>query len=107
MAIKPQSRPATDPDRRLPITPPSMCETSLLMFSDDAVIGGVVMHWPESEGEGGMTLAESKSVAPSKVKGPVRCHRCQLKCRDAEHYLSHKCEPRVPPDCLSLPSRWR
>jgi hypothetical protein len=29
----------------------------------------------------------------SKVKGPIRCHKCQLKCRDAEHYLNHKCEP--------------
>jgi hypothetical protein len=29
----------------------------------------------------------------SKVKGPVRCHKCQLKCIDAHHYLSHKCEP--------------
>ena len=31
----------------------------------------------------------------SKVKGPIRCHKCQLMCRDAEHYLSHlsrKCE---------------
>jgi len=30
----------------------------------------------------------------SEVKGPIRCHKCQLLCRDAEHYLSHKCEPR-------------
>ena len=33
----------------------------------------------------------------SKVKGPIRCHKCQLMCRDAEHYLSHirnKCEPK-------------
>jgi hypothetical protein len=30
--------------------------------------------------------------AASKVKGPVRCHKCRLTCRDAEHYLSHKCE---------------
>jgi hypothetical protein len=31
----------------------------------------------------------------SKVEGPIRCHKCQLMCRDAEHYLSHisnKCE---------------
>ncbi len=28
---------------------------------------------------------------PSKVKGPVRCHKCQLLCRDAEHYLNHTC----------------
>jgi hypothetical protein len=29
--------------------------------------------------------------AASKVKGPVRCHKCQLICVDAKHYLSHKC----------------
>jgi hypothetical protein len=36
--------------------------------------------------------------APKKsvplVKGPIRCHKCQLKCQDAEEYLSHTCEPR-------------
>ncbi len=30
----------------------------------------------------------------SKVKGPIRCHKCQLKCVDAAHYLSHNCEPK-------------
>jgi len=44
-----------------------------------------------------MTLirkATPEAVNPvSKVKGPIRCHKCQLKCRDAEHYLSHKCSP--------------
>jgi len=42
-----------------------------------------------------------KAPAPSKpravrsvVKGPIRCHKCQLSCRDADEYLSHKCEPR-------------
>ena len=35
----------------------------------------------------------------SKVKGPIRCHKCQLMCRDAEHYLSHECEPK--PSSLS------
>ena len=40
----------------------------------------------------------------SKVKGPIRCHKCQLKCRDAEHYLSHKCKPALPPDCSPYPS---
>jgi len=34
----------------------------------------------------------------SKVKGPIRCHTCQLKCSDAEHYLSHKCEPKPSSD---------
>jgi hypothetical protein len=27
----------------------------------------------------------------SKVKGPIRCHKCQVICRDAKHYLSHQC----------------
>jgi hypothetical protein len=39
----------------------------------------------------------------SKVKGPIRCHKCQLKCRDAEHYLSHKCEIPSAPKCLPYP----
>jgi hypothetical protein len=60
---------------------------------DEAVTDGVVMHWPESE-RSEKTLAASSSGTPSKVKGPIRCHKCQLKCRDADHYLRHKCEPR-------------
>jgi hypothetical protein len=45
------------------------------------------------------SLSDQERPAPkpqsvrSPVKGPIRCHKCQLKCRDAEHYLSHKCEP--------------
>ena len=39
----------------------------------------------------------------SKVKGPIRCHKCQLKCRDAEHYLSHECNPAPAPDCSPFP----
>jgi hypothetical protein len=31
------------------------------------------------------------------VKGPIRCHNCQMKCVDAEHYLAHDCVPRRPP----------
>ncbi len=38
----------------------------------------------------------------SKVKGPIRCHKCQLMCRDAEHYLSHECKPKPPSDCLAF-----
>ena len=34
----------------------------------------------------------------SKVKGPIRCHKCQLMCRDAEHYLSHECKPKPHSD---------
>ena len=45
--------------------------------------------------------------AVSKVKGPIRCHTCQLKCSDAEHYLSHKCEPKPSSDCLAFPSASR
>ena len=39
----------------------------------------------------------------SKVKGPIRCHKCQLMCRDAEHYLSHKCEPKLSSACMVFP----
>ena len=28
------------------------------------------------------------------VKGPIRCHKCQLLCSDAKHYLTHTCTPR-------------
>jgi hypothetical protein len=39
---------------------------------------------------------KEKSVkrTPTPVPGPIRCHKCQLKCRDADHYLQHKCETR-------------
>jgi hypothetical protein len=28
------------------------------------------------------------------VKGPIRCHKCQMLCRDAEEYLNHSCNPK-------------
>jgi hypothetical protein len=28
----------------------------------------------------------------SKVILSVRCHKCQLMCRDAEHYIGHECK---------------
>jgi Pyruvate/2-oxoacid:ferredoxin oxidoreductase delta subunit len=41
-----------------------------------------------------MAVVKWKDANPvSKVKGPIRCHKCQLMCRDSGHYLSHKCEP--------------
>jgi hypothetical protein len=33
----------------------------------------------------------ARSARPPKVKGPIRCHKCQQKCPDAEHYLNHAC----------------
>jgi hypothetical protein len=33
-------------------------------------------------------------VVRSEVKGPIRCHKCQLNCHDASEYLGHKCEPK-------------
>lgn len=39
------------------------------------------------------TTKTEYSKNPSKVKGPIRCHKCQLVCRDAEHYLNHICKP--------------
>jgi hypothetical protein len=29
---------------------------------------------------------------PPVVKGPIRCHKCQLVCQTAAEYLSHTCE---------------
>ena len=38
---------------------------------------------------------ELRIVKPKPlVRGPIRCHKCQLMCVDAEHYLSHSCTPR-------------
>jgi hypothetical protein len=34
----------------------------------------------------------SKKPAPI-VKGPIRCHKCQLSCQDATEYLGHTCQP--------------
>jgi hypothetical protein len=40
-----------------------------------------------------MASLKWKNANPaSKVVGPIRCHTCRLVCRDAEHYLSHKCQ---------------
>jgi hypothetical protein len=33
----------------------------------------------------------ARSARPPKVKGPIRCHKCQERCPDAEHYLNHAC----------------
>ena len=33
-------------------------------------------------------IRQEEVNSASKVKGPIRCHKCQLMCRDAEHYLS-------------------
>ena len=48
-------------------------------------------------------LASKAPRTPSKVKGPIRCHKCQLKCRDAEHYLSHTCKPAREPEVSPFP----
>lgn len=26
------------------------------------------------------------------VKGPIRCHKCRMLCRDADEYLNHHCD---------------
>jgi hypothetical protein len=36
-----------------------------------------------------------KRVAP-EVKGPIRCHKCQLICNDAVAYRGHQCNPHGP-----------
>ena len=40
-------------------------------------------------------IKQENSTSVHKVKGPLRCHTCRLMCRDAEHYLSHTCAPRL------------
>jgi hypothetical protein len=45
-----------------------------------------------------MALMKQKNTElVHKVKGPLRCHKCRMMCRDAEHYLSHACKPKVSP----------
>jgi hypothetical protein len=39
-----------------------------------------------------MTVPNRKSKRTAEVKGPIRCHKCQLKCQDAKQYLSHTCK---------------
>jgi len=47
---------------------------------------------------------QPKRPTVSKVKGPIRCHKCRLNCTDAEHYLNHKCAPAPAPNCSPYPS---
>jgi hypothetical protein len=47
------------------------------------------------------TSQPARNGKTSKVEGPIRCHKCQLMCRDAEHYLRHlsaKCEVELSSD---------
>lgn len=46
---------------------------------------------------------------PIPVKGPIRCHKCQVRFADAGHYLDHKCVPPPPSSCspfATLPSTY-
>jgi hypothetical protein len=36
-------------------------------------------------------ISRKDTHSDAKIKGPIRCHTCRILCRDAEHYLSHKC----------------
>jgi hypothetical protein len=46
-------------------------------------------------------MSSRKVIAPTLprpkpvVKGPIRCHKCQMLCRDSEEYLSHSCDHRA------------
>jgi len=69
-------------------------------FTRDALVRKVreILDWSAEAAVGHAeapqaALASAKTVAPT-VKGSIRCHTCRLVCTDAEHYLSHKCEPR-------------
>jgi hypothetical protein len=48
----------------------------------------------------GMTPPNVNTPPPARpkvvVKGPIRCHKCQMRCQDAEQYLNHVCVPRSP-----------
>ena len=51
------------------------------------------------------TPQPTRADKTSKVEGPIRCHKCQLMCRDAEHYLRHrnnKCEVEPSSELPSL-----
>ena len=48
-------------------------------------------------------LPRKATAVQPEVKGPIRCHKCQLKCRDAAEYLNHTCEPTRHSEWL----RWR
>jgi hypothetical protein len=39
--------------------------------------------------------AAPRQNAKSNVKGPIRCHKCQMLCVDAGTYLAHTCVPRA------------
>ena len=39
--------------------------------------------------------AAPRQSAKSNVKGPIRCHKCQMLCVDADTYLAHACIPRA------------
>ena len=43
------------------------------------------------------------ATAAAKVIGPIRCHRCSAMCRDASHYLSHKCGTQPGLTLVRLP----
>jgi len=53
------------------------------------------------------STSRTDNTATVKVIGPIRCHKCQLMCLDAAHYLlhlKHKCESKFYPDVLAFPS---
>jgi len=56
-----------------------------------------VEKWPMRITPKKLIVLRPKKMA-SEVKGPIRCLKCQLLCRDAAAYLSHKCEQRSSPN---------
>jgi len=55
-----------------------------------------------------MALLKWKDTnSASKVKGPIRCHKCQVTCRDATQYLSHQCGPTPYSDSSAFRSMSR
>jgi len=55
----------------------------------------------------GIAAPDSKPAvrkSPPLVKGPIKCHKCQEKFPDGEHYLKHACMLAPPAACMPLPS---
>ena len=53
----------------------------------------------DGSSSGSMPMTSENAVprrnARSNVKGPIRCHQCQMLCVDAGTYLAHTCIPRA------------
>lgn len=50
--------------------------------------------WAHSEEMPSIQINGPRAAAPKVVvKGPIRCHKCNVPYSDAEQYLAHPCKP--------------